>query len=156
MANNPFKLNNPYKNDSDNEPRKPRFSIFYYITVILLIIGFQLAFFWSGSTREIAYSEFRQMIANNKVEAVRLSPEKIFVQLKADPVSAASKPPAGQQPQSFRMPGREPSSKEVTVNPVRDEQLIPLLESKASVTKRRPETHGSVNFCNGYCHSPCS
>jgi cell division protease FtsH len=130
MANNPFKLNNPYKNDPDNEPRKPRFSIFYYITVILLIIGFQLAFFWSGSTREIAYSEFRRMIADNKVEAVRIAPEKIYVQLKTDPLPAASKPPAVQQPPTFRMPGRESSSKEVIVNPVRDEQLIPLLESK--------------------------
>jgi cell division protease FtsH len=131
MANNPFKLNNPYKNEPDNgTPRKPRFSIFYYIAVILLIIGFQLAFFWSGSTREIAYSEFRRLIAENKVEAVRLAPEKIYVQLKADSLSSAANRPSGRNTPSFQMPGKTSSANEVTVNPVRDEQLIPLLESK--------------------------
>jgi len=131
MANNPFKLNNPYKNEPDNgTPRKPRFSIFYYIAVILLIIGFQLAFFWSGSTREIAYSEFRRLIAENKVEAVRLAPEKIYVQLKADSLSSAANRPSGRNTPSFQMPGKASSANEVTVNPVRDEQLIPLLESK--------------------------
>lgn len=130
MANNPFKLNNPYNNEPDNGPRKPRFSIFYYIAVILLIIGFQLAFFWSGSTREIAYSDFRKLIDQNKVESIRLAPEKIYVQLKEDSLSTATNKPSGQNPPAFQMPGKNSSKNEVTVNPVRDEQLIPLLESK--------------------------
>ncbi|HHE07641.1 MAG TPA: AAA family ATPase, partial [Chlorobaculum parvum] len=82
MANNPFKLNNPYDNEQENGPKKPRFSIFYYLAVILLLIGFQLAFFWSGSTQEIPYSEFRQLILANKVESVKIAPEKIYVELK--------------------------------------------------------------------------
>ena len=130
MANNPFKLNNPYKNEPDNGPRKPRFSIFYYIAVILLIIGFQLAFFWSGSTREMAYSEFRRMIAENRVESVRLAPEKIYVKLRADAASGNASTPSGQNMPAFRMPGKDSPTNEVMVNPVRDEQLIPLLESK--------------------------
>jgi cell division protease FtsH len=131
MADNPFKLNNPYKNEPDNNgSRKPRFSIFYYIAVILLIIGFQLAFFWSGSTREIAYSDFRKLIDQNRVESVKLAPEKIFVQLKPDSLSAAANKPSGQSTPSLRMPGKEARANEVVVNPVRDEQLIPLLESK--------------------------
>ncbi|TNJ39480.1 ATP-dependent zinc metalloprotease FtsH [Chlorobaculum thiosulfatiphilum] len=131
MADNPFKLNNPYKNEpEDNGSRKPRFSIFYYIAVILLIIGFQLAFFWSGSTREIAYSDFRKLIDQNQVESIRLAPEKIYVQLKADSLSAAASKPSGQNTPAFRMPGKDSSKNEVVVNPVRDEQLIPLLESK--------------------------
>jgi len=129
MANNPFKLNNPYDNEQDNGPRKPRFSIFYYMAVILLLIGFQLAFFWSGSTKEIPYSEFRQLILQNKVESVKIAPEKIYVNLKKDgTVPAADKQ---QEQPKLTLPGtatNEPET-EVTVNPVRDEGLIPLLES---------------------------
>ena len=129
MANNPFKLNNPYDNEQDNGPRKPRFSIFYYMAVILLLIGFQLAFFWSGSTKEIPYSEFRQLIVQNKVESVKIAPEKIYVDLKKD----ATTPATGKQKEQpkLTLPGastNEPET-EVTVNPVRDEGLIPLLES---------------------------
>jgi cell division protease FtsH len=130
MANNPFKLNNPYKNEPDNGPHKPRFSIFYYIAVILLIIGFQLAFFWSGSPREMAYSEFRRMVAENRVESVRLAPEKIYVKLKQDALSGTANAPSGKNTPAFRMPGKDSPANEVMVNPVRDEQLIPLLESK--------------------------
>jgi len=130
MANNPFKLNNPYDNEQDNGPRKPRFSIFYYMAVILLLIGFQLAFFWSGSTKEIPYSEFRQLITQNKIESVKIAPEKIYVDLKKDGAASVAENSQQDQPK-LQFPGttsEEPAT-EVTVNPVRDEELIPLLES---------------------------
>ncbi|MBN1929519.1 MAG: ATP-dependent zinc metalloprotease FtsH [Chlorobiaceae bacterium] len=130
MANNPFKLNNPYDNEQESGPRKPRFSIFYYLAVILLLIGFQLAFFWSGSTKEIAYSEFRQLILENKVESVKIAPEKIFVKLKKEAEApAAVKTPDTQRP-TIQLPGATPpSSTELTVVPVRDDGLVALLES---------------------------
>jgi cell division protease FtsH len=131
MPKNPFKPNNPYKSEPDSGERRPRFSIVYYIVVILLIIGFQLAFFWSGSTQEIAYSEFRRLISENKIESVRISPERIYVQLKADSLStAAQKPQVQAPPPGLRMPGVTPQPKEVFVNPVRDDSLVTLLESK--------------------------
>jgi cell division protease FtsH len=130
MANNPFKPNNPYKNEPENGQRRPRFSIIYYVAVILLIIGFQLAFFWSGSTQEIAYSEFRRLISENKVESVRIAPEKIYVQLKADSLSGIPQKAPAQEIPGIRMPKSSSSSKDLTVNPIRDEGLVPLLESK--------------------------
>ena len=130
MPKNPFKPNNPYKSEPDSGERRPRFSIVYYLAVILLIIGFQLAFFWSGSTQEIAYSEFRRLISENKVESVRISPERIYVQLKADSLKAAVQKPQIPPPPGLRLPGAASPSKEVFVNPVRDEGLVTLLESK--------------------------
>jgi cell division protease FtsH len=130
MAKNPFKTNNPYKNEPDTSERRPRFSIVYYLVVILLIIGFQLAFFWSGTSQEIAYSEFRKLIAENRIESVRLSPERIFVQLKPGTLPDMTEKPPAREFQGLRFPQSSPSSKEIYVTPVRDEGLVELLESK--------------------------
>ncbi len=130
MPKNPFKPNNPYKSEPENGERRPRFSFVYYLAVILLIIGFQLAFFWSGSTQEIAYSEFRRLISENKIESVRISPERIYLQLKKDSLTTAVQKPQEQAPPGIRMPGAAPQNKELYVNPVRDEGLVSLLESK--------------------------
>jgi cell division protease FtsH len=130
MSKNPFKPNNPYKNQPESGERRPRFSIVYYLAVILLIIGFQLAFFWSGTTQEIAYSDFRRLVSENKVESVRISPERIFVQLKPDGLPAAVQKPQVQPTNPLRMPGSQSQEREVFVNPVRDDGLLSLLESK--------------------------
>ena len=91
----------------------------YYVVVIVLLIGIQLAFFWRGSTKEIPYSEFRKQIAENKVESVRIAPEKIYVTFKAPLVTEIA---TKEQPTSKK--------EEFFVNPVRDETLIELLENK--------------------------
>jgi cell division protease FtsH len=130
MAKNPFKLNNPYNNEPDNSPRKPRIPIFYYLAVILLIIGFQLAFFWSGSNQEIPYSDFRRLLDQDKVESVRIAPEKIYVRLKADAVPRVTNPAPSKEVPGLRLPGMSSSPREITVNPVRDEGLITLLDVK--------------------------
>lgn len=128
MAKKPNRFPNPYKNEQDGNERRPRFSILYYAVVIVLLIGIQLAFFWSGSTQEVPYSTFRQLITENKVESVKISPEKIYLKLKQGPESIAAKK---EQPQEG--PGgllQSPSKQdELVVNPVRDDQLIELLES---------------------------
>jgi cell division protease FtsH len=130
MPKNPFSTNNPYKSQPENGERRPRFPIFYYLAVILLIIGFQLAFFWSGNTKEVAYSEFRRLITENRVESVRLSPDRIYVELKPDAVSTSVQAPQVQRPNALQMPGKPARNNEVFVNPVRDDGLVELLESK--------------------------
>jgi cell division protease FtsH len=128
MAKKPNRFPNPYKNEQDGNERRPRFSILYYAVVIVLLIGIQLAFFWSGSTQEVPYSTFRQLITENKVESVKISPEKIYLKLKQGPETGIAKK---EQPQEG--PGgllQSPSKQdELVVNPVRDDQLIELLES---------------------------
>jgi len=127
MSDNLFKPKNPYKNDPDSNSKKPRFSILYYVVVILVLIGLQLAFFWSGSTQEISYSNFRKYIAENKVESVKIAPERIYVRLKPGvPVTPVQ--PRGETRQVS--PSSSTEALDVYVNPVRDESLIPLLEDK--------------------------
>ncbi|NTV97986.1 MAG: ATP-dependent zinc metalloprotease FtsH [Chlorobiaceae bacterium] len=128
MAKKPNRFPNPYKNEQDgNEPR-PRFSILYYAVVIVLLIGIQLAFFWSGSTQEIPYSTFRQFITENRVESVKISPEKIYVKLKQAPGSGVAQKDQPQEGPGILIPSPTKQD-EILVNPVRDDQLIELLES---------------------------
>jgi cell division protease FtsH len=128
MAKKPLKPSNPYKNEPENNIPRPKFSIMYYVIVIVLLIGVQLAFFWSGSTQEIPYSTFRKLIAENKIESVKIAPEKIYLKLKPGAETGI----AVKQPKDN--PGLLPQSTskqdEIFVNPVRDDSLIELLESK--------------------------
>ena len=130
MAKNLFKPSNPYRNEPENNERRPKFSILYYVMVILLLIGIQLAFFWSGSSVEIPYSTFRKYIAENKLESVKISPERIYIKLKPDAKSAVPAPEPSREKPEMLLPGSSDKSGELFVTPVRDEQLVELLESK--------------------------
>ena len=126
MPNNLFKPQNPYKNDPENNDKKPKFSLVYYIVIVLILIGLQLAFFWSGSSEEIAYSVFRKYIEENKIESVKIAPERIYVRLK--PGVVPTKTSSGGGKSIFSESSAE--SREVYVIPVRDEELVELLETK--------------------------
>ena len=130
MANNLFKPKNPYKNDPENSDKKPKFSLVYYIVIVLILIGLQLAFFWSGSSQEIAYSTFRKYIEENKIESVKIAPERIYVYLKPGVA-----PIQGTNGKDSKSPGSifsesSTGSREVYVIPVKDAELIELLETK--------------------------
>jgi len=126
MSKKTSKPSNPYKNLPENNLPRPKFSIMYYVVVIVLLIGIQLAFFWSGSTQEIPYSTFRKLIAENKIESVRIAPERIYVKLKPGSVTGIAV-----KEEKKEGPGILSSKpEEIFVNPVRDDTLIELLESK--------------------------
>ena len=127
MPNNLFKPQNPYKNDPENNDKKPKFSLVYYIVIVLILIGLQLAFFWSGSSEEIAYSVFRKYIEENKIESVKIAPERIYVTLK--PGVVPTKTANGDGGRSI-LSKSSAESREVYVIPVRDEELVELLETK--------------------------
>ena len=129
MSNNLFKPQNPYKNDPENNDKKPKFSLVYYIVIVLILISLQLVFFWSGSSEEIAYSTFRKYIEENKIESVKIAPERIYVRLKPGVVPAKNANGKGNGPGSI-FPGSSSESMEVHVVPVRDEELVELLETK--------------------------
>ncbi len=123
MANNLFKPQNPYDGgEQGGDDKKPRFSPVYYIVVVLIILGLQLAFFWSGSSEEIPYSKFREYIQKDRIESVKIAPERIYVNLKPGVVAVPG--------ESQGVSGSSPTSREVFVVPVKDEGLIDLLESK--------------------------
>ncbi|MCX6180035.1 MAG: ATP-dependent zinc metalloprotease FtsH [Chlorobiales bacterium] len=130
MAKKTIKPSNPYKNIPENNVPRPKFSIMYYVVVIVLLIGVQLAFFWSGSTQEIPYSTFRKLIAENKIESVKIAQERIYIKLKPGSVTGvASKDQQKDGPGMF-LPQSTSKQEDIFVNTVRDETLIELLESK--------------------------
>jgi cell division protease FtsH len=130
MAKKPLKPSNPYKNEPENNIPRPKFPIMYYVVVIVLLIGVQLAFFWQGSTQEIPYSTFRKLIAENKIESVKIAPEKIYIKLKPGvQTGIAVKEPPKDGP-GMLLPQSASKQDEIFVNPVRDDTLIELLESK--------------------------
>jgi cell division protease FtsH len=130
MAKKPSKFQNPYKSEQESNERRPKFSIMYYVVVILLLIAIQLAFFWSGSTQEIPYSTFRQYITENKVKSVKISPEKIYVKLRTEPENSVTGKETRKDGPGVLLPQSSPKQDEIVVIPVRDENLIELLESK--------------------------
>ncbi len=121
---------NPYKNEPENNLPRPKFSIMYYVVVIVLLIGIQLAFFWSGTSQEIPYSTFRKFITENKVESVKISPERIYVKLKPGVSSGLATKEQPKEGPGVNLPQSQTKPEEIYVNPVRDETLVPLLESK--------------------------
>ena len=130
MAKKSLKPSNPYKNEPENNLPRPKFPIMYYVVVIVLLIGVQLAFFWSGSTQEIPYSTFRKLIAENQVVSVKISPEKIYVKVKPGAETGLAVKGSQKEGPGISFPQSTSKQDEIIVNPVRDEGLIVLLESK--------------------------
>ncbi len=130
MAKKSLKPSNPYKNEPENNLPRPKFPIMYYVVVIVLLIGVQLAFFWSGSTQEIPYSTFRKLIAENQVVSVKISPEKIYVKVKPGAETGLAVKGSQKEGPGISFPQSTSKQDEIIVNPVRDEGLIELLESK--------------------------
>jgi len=112
----------------------------YYVAVILLLIGVQLAFFWSGSTREIPYSSFRTFVVENKVESVKIAPEKLYVTLKPGVDSGLPVVEEKNEPTRQFLPTGKKNPNEVEVNPVRDEGLTALLEEHGVTYEGTPGT----------------
>ncbi len=70
--------------------KRTKFSLFYYVIILLLIFVFEYFVFSGPEIKEISYSEFRDLIAANKVERVVITPEKITGLLKPSTVKEES------------------------------------------------------------------
>ncbi|NTW70101.1 MAG: ATP-dependent zinc metalloprotease FtsH [Chlorobiaceae bacterium] len=130
MSKKTSRPSNPYKNEPESNLPRPKFSIMYYVVVIVLLIGIQLAFFWSGSSQEIPYSTFRKLIAENRIESVKIAPERIYVKLKPGSVTGVVTKEQKKDGPGMILPQSSSKPEEIFVNPVRDDGLIELLESK--------------------------
>jgi cell division protease FtsH len=72
--------------------KRTKFSLFYYVAILLLIFVFEYFVFSGPEIKEISYSEFRDLIAANKVERVIITQEKITGLLKPSAVREESAP----------------------------------------------------------------
>ena len=76
-------LGNSRKNIKD-QPPKPRFNLWYVFLAMLLFTSLQ-PFFFSSQDETIPYSQFKQYLAEGKLNNLVLGPEKIMATLKGVP-----------------------------------------------------------------------
>jgi cell division protease FtsH len=93
--------------------KRTRFSLFFYVIVLLVIFVFEYLVFSGPEIKEISYSEFRDLLAANKIERVVIGQEKITGLLKASAVKGEGAPPgqakkqnAEATPKTFQPPWR--------------------------------------------------
>jgi cell division protease FtsH len=91
--------------------RRTRFSVFYFIAVLLLLIGFNYMI-TRADTRQIAYSDLKQRIAAGEVSALVISGESIRATV-VDTLQGVDN-----RPDEWR-----------TVRVADDEEFVPLLEA---------------------------
>jgi len=70
------------QDDKKKKNNKPKFTAIYYVLAIVILIGIQLTFFWSSTTAEVAYSDFKRYLDEGKIESVQISPSRIYATLK--------------------------------------------------------------------------
>jgi cell division protease FtsH len=70
------------QDDKKKKNNKPKFTAVYYVLAIVILIGIQLTFFWSSTTAEVAYSDFKRYLDEGKIESVQISPSRIYATLK--------------------------------------------------------------------------
>ena len=64
--------------------RRTKFSIWYYLITFFIIFLIDWALFSGYNIREISYKEFRDLLAQGKIERVIIRQDKIFGRLKED------------------------------------------------------------------------
>jgi cell division protease FtsH len=62
--------------------KRSKFSIGYYLALFSLILLMETLFFSGPAVKEIAYSKFRDLLQQNKIEQVVIEPDKLFGVLK--------------------------------------------------------------------------
>ncbi len=72
--------------------KRVKFSIWYYVLIFGLILLFDFFFFSGPKVKEISYKQFRDYLAQGKVQSVVLTKDKIYGLLKStDTLSASEK-----------------------------------------------------------------
>ncbi|MCS6988242.1 MAG: ATP-dependent zinc metalloprotease FtsH [Chloroherpetonaceae bacterium] len=113
------------QDDKKKKNGKPKFTAIYYVLAILILIGIQITFLWSGTTAELPYSEFKRMLDEGKIESVQISPSRIYATLKP----GYQLEEKNRQTNSFFRPKVE-ARRFYTLVTFRDDKLIEKLEAQ--------------------------
>ncbi len=113
------------QDDKKKKNNKPKFTAIYYVLAIVILIGIQLTFFWSSTTAELPYSEFKKMLDEGKIESVQISPSRIYATLK----SGYQIEEKNRSTNSF-MRSKPDARRFYTLVTFRDEKLIEKLEAQ--------------------------
>ncbi len=84
--------------------KRTKFSIWYYITIFLIILFLESLFFSAPSIKEISYKKFRDYLAQGKIESVVITQNKIFGRLKAPSDTSKSAQKAKESSKNLKIP----------------------------------------------------
>ena len=156
--------------------QRHKFSLSYYLFVFLTIIMLESLFFSGAAVKEISYSHFRQLLADNQLQSVILESDRIFGLEKPPQATAAStaakgaakeaskgaaKPAADFQPARKQAPwhlnlnlfGEKPApsaAQQFVVIRVNDPQLINALQAHGVNYRGKIESHWLSNFLSDW------
>ncbi|MBM4266554.1 MAG: ATP-dependent zinc metalloprotease FtsH [Deltaproteobacteria bacterium] len=145
---------------------RARFSILYYLWVLLLIFSIDSLFFSGPNVKDIPYSEFLARVSKDQVQAVVLTPSEIYGEMKGPPgeeskdgTDAIEAPDTHtpwrfswsaiqawfaarkEQVQQARKESQEELARQFTVTPVADPTLVDTLQKHGVEFRARIETH---------------
>jgi cell division protease FtsH len=139
--------------------KRVKFSLWYYLLMVVAILGIERMLFPGPSVEEISYSEFVARVKKDTVQSVVVTDTRIYGLMKPDssagaatsPDSTAVKPPPKKTPWRLRIAeletGRdEENRRRFTVVPMQDNGFMQLLEDHNVDFGREIKSHGIVNF----------
>ncbi len=145
-----------------------KFSLSYYLFVFLTIIMLESLFFSGTAVKEISYSHFRQLLAENRLQSVILESDRIFGLEKAPKATEAStaqkgaaKPASDFQPARKKAPwhlnlnlfGEKPATsakQQFVVIRVHDPRLIDDLQAHDVNYRGKIESHWLSHFLGNW------
>jgi cell division protease FtsH len=135
--------------------KRTKFSLFYYLMILAMIVLLESTFFSGYSVQEISYKKFRDLLQADKIESVVLEQDKIYGTLKPEGSSGAksSAPPVPKRkhtPWRLKLQQLEEEKEEelklqFTVIPLKDDKLIEDLQSHGVDYRGKLESHWLSN-----------
>jgi cell division protease FtsH len=140
-----------------------KFSISYYLMMFFTIILLESIFFSGAAVKEISYSKFRYLLANNRIQSVILEENRIFGQEKSTASTGISAD--GDQPvfhplhkktpwnldfSLFRSKSQKQANRQFVVTRLDDPHLIADLQSHGIDYRGKIESHWLTNFLSNW------
>lgn len=140
-----------------------KFSMGYYLLVFSSIILLESIFFSGAAVKEIAYSRFRNLLANNKIQSVIVETDRIFglekrsvdVGGSASRESPTFQPPRRKAPWNlnfglFKDKTRQPAERQFVVTRLDDPTLIADLQTHGVNYRGKIESRWLSNFLSNW------
>ena len=122
---------NENKNDQNGGDKKNNKQPFYTLGILVLIALFFTSMMYkgasSGSNQEITYTQFLNLVEEDKVAEVTFKEDVINITLKEGEVYSEDEEEADRLQQIYETAGQVPETKLYTAY-IRDDDLLPLLK----------------------------
>ncbi len=147
--------------------KQHKFSIGYYLFLFALIFSLESVFFSEPAVKEISYSQFRDLLQENKLQSVIIQQERIFGMEKAPPIPGATAGKNGASPHTHFSPPlkrtpwyvdfrhltqeyqQEPNRQFIVIR-LHDPQLLADLQSHGVDYRGKIESHWLSHFISDW------